>query len=91
MKVRILVADPLHPAALEILRKEKSFETVVPDGPLSPVALIEKMKEDDLELLKFGYKWLRFTLFGEKTMTIKDEVVKKKMSELEKSKAKDKG
>ncbi len=51
-------------------------------------ATIAEIKEDDVALLKFGYRWLRFTLFGEKTMTIKDEVVKKKMSDLEKSKAK---
>jgi Fe-S-cluster containining protein len=49
---------------------------------------VEKIEKDDVELLKFGYKWLRFTLFGEKTMTIRDEVVRKKMSDLKKSKAK---
>jgi len=41
-----------------------------------------KMKEDDVELLRFGYQWLRFSLFGEKTMTIKTEVVDDKTREL---------
>jgi len=30
----------------------------------------QKMKDDDVELLKFGYKWLRFALFGEKTLDV---------------------
>ena len=54
---------------------------------------IGKIKKDDVELLKFGYKWLRFALFGENTLTINDSVVKekkeaveKKIAELEKEK-----
>lgn len=31
---------------------------------------IEKMKEDDVELLKFGFKWLKLCLYGEKTMEL---------------------
>jgi len=50
----------------------------------------EKIKHDDLELLKFGYLWLRFTLFKEQTMTINKELMRKKTEELKKSKAKDK-
>ena len=42
----------------------------------------ERIKEDDVELLKFGYKWLRFALFGEKSMTIKDSVHADKEKEL---------
>jgi len=38
------------------------------------------IKDDDAELLKFGYRWLRFALFGEKTLKIKDEIVLKKKS-----------
>jgi uncharacterized protein len=30
----------------------------------------EKMKTDDVELLKFGFEWIRFSLFGEKTVKI---------------------
>jgi Fe-S-cluster containining protein len=40
------------------------------------------IKDDDIELLKFGYQWLRFSLFGEKTMTIKTEVAEDKTREL---------
>ncbi len=41
-----------------------------------------KMKEDDVELLKFGFQWLRFSLFGEKTMTINTEIAEDKTREL---------
>ncbi len=34
---------------------------------------IQKMKTDDLELLKFGFDWLRFSLFGEKTIEVRKE------------------
>ncbi|MBU0520396.1 YkgJ family cysteine cluster protein [bacterium] len=33
--------------------------------------LLEKLKEDDEELLRFGFRWLKFALFAEKTMTIR--------------------
>ena len=32
---------------------------------------IEKIQNDDVELLKFGSKWLRFSLFGEQLIKIK--------------------
>lgn len=32
--------------------------------------VVDKIKKDDTELLKFGFKWLRFCLFGEKTMEL---------------------
>jgi Fe-S-cluster containining protein len=35
---------------------------------------LEKIKNDDEKLLKFGLKWLRFALFGEKTMQINEQV-----------------
>jgi Fe-S-cluster containining protein len=34
---------------------------------------IEKMKTDDVELLKFGFDWIKYSLFGEKTMKVRDE------------------
>jgi hypothetical protein len=43
-------------------------------------AIIEK---DDVELLKFGYQWLRFALFGEKTIKVKSEVYEAKKQELQ--------
>ncbi len=36
----------------------------------------EKMKKDDEELLKFGFKFLRFSLFGEKTLRLSDKYKK---------------
>ena len=36
-----------------------------------PENIISKIKNDDEELLKFGFDWLKFCLFGEKTMKIK--------------------
>ncbi len=33
--------------------------------------VVEKIKTDDKELLKFGFQWLKYCLFGEKTMKVK--------------------
>jgi uncharacterized protein len=38
-------------------------------------ALQERIRQDDVELLKFGFDWLKFSLFGEPTMTIKPSVL----------------
>jgi Fe-S-cluster containining protein len=35
--------------------------------------VVEKIKEDELELLKFSLKWLRFAMFGEGDFKVKDE------------------
>ena len=35
---------------------------------------IERLKTDDLELLKFGFKWIKFFVLQEQTMAVKDEV-----------------
>lgn len=37
---------------------------------------LEKVKTDDVELLRFGFEWLKFALFGEETIDIKEEVRK---------------
>jgi Fe-S-cluster containining protein len=42
----------------------------------------QKMQSDDVELLHFGYRWLRFALFGEKTLTVKNDVLAAKEKEL---------
>ena len=39
--------------------------------------VIEKIKEDEEELLSFGYRWIRFNLFGEDTLRPKDKVLDK--------------
>ena len=46
--------------------------------------VIEKIRQDDEALLDFGYQWLRFSLFGEPTMTIRGEVVEERKEELAK-------
>ncbi len=43
---------------------------------------VEKIKTDDVALLEFGYRWLRFALFGEETMTVKEEIIEDKRKEL---------
>ncbi len=43
---------------------------------------IEKIRTDDEALLDFGLRWLRFSLFGESTLKIKDEELEKKKEEL---------
>lgn len=39
--------------------------------------VIEKIKEDEEELLSFGYRWIRFNLFSEDTMRLKDKEMDK--------------
>ena len=43
---------------------------------------ITRIKSDDIELLKFACQWLKFSLFGEPTLEVKDEIIwqKKKKS-----------
>ncbi|MFH0786106.1 MAG: YkgJ family cysteine cluster protein [Pseudomonadota bacterium] len=43
---------------------------------------IERLKSDDLELLKLGFKWLQFGLLGKSTLPIREEVIKAKEKEL---------
>jgi Fe-S-cluster containining protein len=37
--------------------------------------LQKRIRHDDVELLKFGFDWLKFSLFGEPTMTIRPSVL----------------
>jgi len=43
---------------------------------------LARIKEDDVEMLKFGFQWLRFALFGEPTMKVRTGVVEDKKKEL---------
>lgn len=38
---------------------------------------IEKLKRSDLELLKFSFDWVKFGLFGQKTLRVKESAVPK--------------
>lgn len=42
-----------------------------------------RIEADDVELLKFGFRWLRFSLFGEKTIEVKSDVLEAKKREIE--------
>jgi Fe-S-cluster containining protein len=42
----------------------------------------EKLRTDDEELLRFGFLWLRFSLFGEKTVKIRPEALAAKQREI---------
>jgi uncharacterized protein len=38
--------------------------------------LVEKMRADDAELLRFGFRWLHYALFREPTLTLRNEMPK---------------
>ena len=46
--------------------------------------LINNIKDDDEALLDFGYKWLRFCLFREPTISIRSNVAEKRRDEMAK-------
>jgi hypothetical protein len=55
------------------------FESTFLDHFEVDQATQDRIRVDDQELLKFGFKWLKFGLLGEKTMTLrKDREGKKK-------------
>ena len=43
---------------------------------------IEKVKNDESELLKLGFDWIKFGLFAEKTLKLKGEVLEAKRNEM---------
>ncbi len=61
----------------EFLFGSSFFEKFDVDGKTK-----ESMKADDVALLRFGYRWLRFALFGEDTMVIRNDVRAAKEKEL---------
>jgi hypothetical protein len=54
-----------------------------------PVDVVEKIKNDEIELLKFSLRWLRFAMFGEGDFTVHDEA-KKRARERQKAAAMEK-
>jgi len=52
---------------------------------------IEAMRTDDLELLEFGIQWLRFALFGEKTLRLRKEAAQKRYRAWQERQGKAKG
>lgn len=47
-----------------------------------PPDLVEALKTDDEALLNFGFDWLRFSLFREATIKVKDEELARKKKEI---------
>ncbi len=45
---------------------------------------VERITNDDVELLKFGFQWIRFALFREPTLQIKTDVATAKQAEMKK-------
>jgi len=52
-------------------------------------AVVERIRNDEIELLKFALKWLRFTMFGEGDFKVKDEA-RKRAKERQKAAASEK-
>ncbi len=50
--------------------REFVFDSSFLERFIVPEESIEKLKNDDEELLKFGFDWLKFCLFGEKTIQV---------------------
>ncbi len=50
---------------------------------------IEQVKGDDFALMKLGVEWLRFALWHESTMTIREEVAEQKKAQLDVEKEKE--
>ena len=50
------------------------FNTTLLDKFDIPQDVLARIKKDDIELMKFACRWLRFALFGEKTMAVDTKV-----------------
>lgn len=50
--------------------------------------VVQKIRTDDVELMKFAFRWLRFSLFNEPTMKVREQVLKDKQKQKQKSKGK---
>ena len=50
--------------------REFVFESSFLQRFVVPEETVNKIKEDDVELLKFGFEWLKYCLFGEKTIKV---------------------
>jgi hypothetical protein len=52
--------------------REFVFESTFLDRFEVSSDLQERLRTDDASLLRFAFRWLRFALFGESTMTVRD-------------------
>ncbi|HUV13060.1 MAG TPA: YkgJ family cysteine cluster protein, partial [Acidobacteriota bacterium] len=39
-------------------------------------AIVQQIQDNDVELLRLGFRWLKFSLFGQKTMKIREAAAK---------------
>lgn len=53
--------------------KEFVFESTFLDRFEVEEEIVDKIRNDDLELLKFAFDWIKFGLFGEKLFWVKDK------------------
>ena len=53
-------------AAPDLIRAWDRFLELEPE-------LVEQLRTDDQALLEFGFRWLRFALFAEPTMKVREE------------------
>jgi Fe-S-cluster containining protein len=79
---RLLLGEPLDPPKMDMLfmacydldrfRRFVFESTFLQRFDLDEQTIAE-IRADDAELLKFGYRWIRFCLFGEPTMKVRDD------------------
>jgi hypothetical protein len=50
---------------------------------------VHRMESDDEALLRFGFLWLRFALFGESTMKVRPEAAEAVQERMQKKRAKE--
>jgi hypothetical protein len=43
--------------------------------------IVASIRDDDVNLLEFAFQWLKFALFGEPTLTVRDQVTEKLTAE----------
>jgi Fe-S-cluster containining protein len=81
----------LDPARLEMFYmacydldkfREFVFQSRFLDRFLVEPAIREAMRSDDLELMKFAFRWLRFALFGELTIKVNEELLSEREREM---------
>ena len=70
--------------------REFVFESTLLQKFVVDEDFVEEMRYDDEVLLRFAFLWLRFSLFGEKTVQVKAEVVESFKGERDKKKPLDK-
>jgi hypothetical protein len=44
--------------------------------------ILERIREDEVEMMKFGFRWMKFSLFGEDAIKVKEEVLQAKKEKM---------